>query len=209
MKIYSFKVAPFYSAAFFKPVRDKRDYFTLLLNAVRYINIYSSITDPTGATEQLILRVGKSSRLLFSSEKKSFSVSFPFLITLKNGAYQIYYKNYGEIDSVVISELLKLLKEDSPLFGGEVFDFAEVIQDQSATRPLLWHMFRDIVFSESGYMRCDIDIENENGKLHPLHHIDVFFSSNAKVKIGLHEAMDTHSFLDLLDEETDCHFLIK
>ena len=60
---------------------------------------------------------------------------------------------------------------------------------------------------EEGYIRYDHDEINENGLLHPLFHYDIFYSSNTTFKIGLKTSINCDHFIDLLQVESNCHFL--
>ncbi|UQZ25499.1 hypothetical protein [Actinobacillus pleuropneumoniae] len=58
-----------------------------------------------------------------------------------------------------------------------------------------------------GYIRYDYDFEHENGSIHPLYHLDIFFSNYATFKIGLARRYQINDLLDLLDQEKSCKYL--
>jgi len=48
---------------------------------------------------------------------------------------------------------------------------------------------------------------HENGKMHPLYHLDVNYSSGASYKIGLYNELQIEEFKEILDITTDCLYL--
>ena len=61
---------------------------------------------------------------------------------------------------------------------------------------------------ELGYIRYDYDAEHENGTLHPLYHLDVNCSSKGTYKLGVNRKMKREDFIDLLDINTNCKYII-
>jgi len=53
----------------------------------------------------------------------------------------------------------------------------------------------------------DHDSENEDKELHPLHHFDIFYSSNATFKIELNQILEHNHFLDIMDISTHCRYM--
>ncbi len=72
-----------------------------------------------------------------------------------------------------------------------------------------WVFLRELLLMEDGYIRYDYDEEHENGDIHPLNHYDLFYSSNATFKIGLEDKERQTNFIDLMDINTSCKYLIK
>ena len=54
----------------------------------------------------------------------------------------------------------------------------------------------------------DYDDEHNNGNLlNPLNHLDVNFESNSTFKLGLNKKLKLEEFIDVMNINTDCHFL--
>ena len=68
-------------------------------------------------------------------------------------------------------------------------------------------LLEEMLSFEPGYIRYDIDEQNENGTLHPLHHLDVNYSAYGAYKIGLNAKLVNGYFENILDISTDCCFL--
>lgn len=60
---------------------------------------------------------------------------------------------------------------------------------------------------ELGYIRYDYDPERENGRLHPLYHADINYSTKGTYKLGMNKKMETAEFIDMLDTKTDCRYV--
>ena len=60
---------------------------------------------------------------------------------------------------------------------------------------------------ELGYIRYDYDPERENGRLHPLYHVDINYSTKGTYKLGMNKKMETAEFIDMLDTKTDCRYV--
>ena len=73
----------------------------------------------------------------------------------------------------------------------------------------LWAFFISLYTYESGYVRYDYDPINEDGHLHPIHHLDVNYSSRDSYKIGLNRHMSFHELAELIDVSTDCYYAEK
>ena len=62
---------------------------------------------------------------------------------------------------------------------------------------------------ELGYIRYDYDPDHENGTMHPLHHLDVNYSSQGTYKLGMNRKIQTDEFVDMLDVKTACRYIQK
>ena len=156
---------------------------------------------------KLVLVISKMSRLFAVSEKKVFSVSFPFFVQEDESLLRFYAHSHPEIDSKVSSEILSLLEMDSLLAFPDILNFAEIVSDACQGDELLWGLLRDLLTAEDGYVRYDFDEANANGHIHPIHHLDVFYSNNSTFKLGLPDAIGDVNLADILDLTSDCHYL--
>lgn len=71
----------------------------------------------------------------------------------------------------------------------------------------IWKLVVKLWYMEEGYIRYDYDAVHENGKMHPLYHLDVNYSSGASYKIGLYHELQIEEFKEILDITTDCLYL--
>lgn len=78
----------------------------------------------------------------------------------------------------------------------------------------IWEFIKDILIYEDAYIRYDHDEENFNiykekgeEKKHPLHHLDIFYSTGSTFKLGLKDKINIEKFLYLLKVDEDSLFL--
>lgn len=148
----------------------------------------------------------------YPEHKKIIVMSFPFYIHLSELG-NVILKFQGKVISnreisMIRSALEYTFNEHQrlPLYDSiiEVLNDME-LQDEDATflnDIMLW-----LLSFNDGYIRYDYDSEHENGSIHPLYHLDIFFSNYATFKIGLARRYQINDLLDLLDQEKSCKYL--
>jgi len=192
-------------------IKDKYKIIEILLEACRYM-LYNEKIPIARSPYKMILSIEKMSRLIFVSENKLYSIYFPFNLTYSESELTMNYKNYLDIDSQNISILLSILK--SPYLNSEnCLDFIDPIVnlDQS-----FWITLRDLLITEDGYIRYDKDeirfkeaqTKKEEHR-HPLNHIDIFYSNQVTLKLGLSVEYVEDDLIDLMNINTNCKYLIN
>jgi hypothetical protein len=151
--------------------------------------------------------VDKMSRLFYVFDNKIFSINFPYAVTEKDGDLKFRSLHHSEVNSAVTSNVLALLEVGDTLLNREVLHFAEPISDACQYDEDFWSLFRELLMFEDGYVRFDHDDERANGQLHPVDHLDVFYTSGSTFKIGVHNRLSHEHLFDVLNVTTDCHFL--
>ena len=155
----------------------------------------------------MTLQVDKMNRLIFSFEKKIFSINFPFTATEDNTALSFKSNHHPKIDSKVASEVLSVITTSDKFDNKEILHFADPISDCCQYDDDFWSLFRELLMFEDGYIRYDHDENRSNGNLHPLHHFDVFYSSGSTFKLGSPKGISKEQFIDVLNLHTNCHFV--
>lgn len=206
MRRYSFDVDAYQAESLFQVIRTKKDIVHLLMNAVK-IMLLPPLRLP-GRAAEIHLHVAKMSRLFFVADLKVFSINFPFsAVEVEDGSLKFRTVEHSNIGSRVTSQVLSLLDDAFSPDCREILAFAEPILDICDSDEEFWSLFRSLLTLDDGYIRLDHDEKNENGHRHPLHHLDVFYSSSSTFKVGLRKAMPFETFSDVLDIGTDCHYL--
>jgi hypothetical protein len=206
MKRYTFGIDKYQAEWIFAPIRSRQDALIILLKVVKILLLNQPPLEEQTAG-QIVLAVSKMSRIFFVSEAKVYSLAFPFFVTEKDGIFSFKTHSHSSIDHRVSSDLLSLLEAPKTFSSNEVLEFAESIDDIAQFDLQIWALFRDLLMSEEGYIRYDYDEEHQNGHHHPINHFDVFFSNNSTFKLGLHSRTDINAFIDLLDSNTECHYV--
>ena len=71
---------------------------------------------------------------------------------------------------------------------------------------MFWFDIKAIINGTRVY-QVDYDPERENGRLHPLYHVDINYSTKGTYKLGMNKKMETAEFIDMLDTKTDCRYV--
>lgn len=204
MKLIEREIFPFKENEFFYPVRDKVDYAKIIIYAIRYL-LLNMATDDLDCNSKMKLCIDKMSRIFFYKEKKYFSVSFPFSVQIDgNEITDISTLSGKSIDSKSISSVISIIEDSKFKLNPSLTDYY-IESDTAETVGVM--ILEEIFQSEPAYIRYDNDPVNVNGKLHPLNHLDINYSSYGTYKIGLEKEIETVSFDDFLNIRTDCSFL--
>lgn len=221
MKHYSFnlskviynKVFPTYR------VKTKAHIIEILMEMTRFILLQNDIdfvVKDRDSKATAVLHIDDMSRLFFFSENKYYSIVFPFHFLEKDGQCKIVFQSSIEITPQLISKVISTITCDE--FKAQCsLDFIEPIcnaEDECGND--FWELLRELLLMEDGYIRYDLDkesydkaVEEEEEHKHPLNHYDIFYSSSATFKVGLSNAIDNDSFIDLLNVDSECNYLIK
>lgn len=205
MKIYEFPFESYQTDWFFSAIRNKGQVISLWMRAIKIMLLNTPVPDNVCAGK-IILNISKMSRLSFVGEKKIYSIAFPFYISATDDGLRFRTAEHPNIDNRVSSDILSLVHSSLP-YSDEVFRFAEPIMDLCEADSNLWALFRALLIAEDGYIRYDYDEARQNGHRHPLHHLDVFYSSNSTFKLGLQYNLEHLGLVDILDTEKDCHYI--
>lgn len=203
MKTIECKILPFQEKDLFSPLRNKVDYAKLLVLSARILLLDYESQIPSSSNMRLVIE--KMNRLFFYNEGKYFSISFPFNVLFDGDKITSITSYSGrEVDSKSISAVISILENEQFIMNPSLIDFyIEPFGIDSSGLFLLEEIFQ----FEPSYIRYDHDIERENGKLHPLHHLDVNYSTYGTFKIGLNNAITHQYFEDLQNINTECYYI--
>lgn len=208
MKKITIGIDKFQAEWIFSPIRTRRDALMVLMKTVKILLLNNSPSaDQT--VGKIVLLVTKMSRIFFESENKVYSISFPFNVVEVDGMLNFRTHHHSGITHKVSSDVLSLLESSDIFESSEVFSFAEPIDDMGQIDPEIWALFRELLLTEEGYIRYDYDMEHVNGHYHPVNHFDLFFSSSATFKLGLHEPTDVEGLIDMLEVTSECRYVTK
>ncbi|EKC7220137.1 TPA: hypothetical protein ACQ7HD_005314 [Klebsiella pneumoniae] len=209
MKVYDVLLDDKQVESMFKPVRDRKQVVELLLSTMRLF-LLQPLPRPLKISGLLELRISKMSRLFFFSENKHFSIAFPFIAKLNDDGVLAFYNDSGfEISSKTLSEITAIIDSGYDFDNGSFIDFYDSFEESLVESPNFWTVFLKLMTFEEGYIRYDYDEEHENGDLHPLNHLDIFYSSKPTFKIGLRGRYQKDYLVNLVNRETNCVYLDK
>lgn len=210
-KIESIGLDRFQIQPFKRAVRTKRDVIAIWMHALKAFLIGDEFVAAADRAGSLTIAISAMSRLFCETEpgKKAFSVGFPFKIKEEDGERVFRSRGNYLLNSKTTSDILALVADDSALDRPDFYTFVEAVEEITADDEYIWGLLRDLMLAEDGYIRYDWDIDREDGEMHPEHHFDVCYSSEATYKVGLSGAVSQKVFIDVLDLETACHFLVR
>lgn len=203
LDIDQYQAAPYVSA-----IRTKRDIVLLWMETIKNF-LVNQPPEGREARARLTIQIDKMSRLFCTSSggKKIFSVGFPFGTTLEQEQFRFLSKEGIEIDNRVSSSVMSLIDSGGIFAAMDFSQFIDPIMEVSERDPQLWALIRELMIAEDGYIRYDWDETRQDGHRHPLHHLDVYYSTASTFKIGLGQQLDQPSLVSILDAATDCHYL--
>lgn len=201
----------YYKEKFSKPIRNKKDIVLFIFDAVDALLVRVS-GEECGV---LWIKKEKMSRIFCFLDEKYFSLVFPFEVELiRENEFKIYDSFFEiEIDNRKIV-LLRRILDEIDFMGNSIesiiedayLDVAENGYEHEEIEQCFMLILR-LLSMELGYIRYDYDPEHENGKFHPLHHLDINYSSKGTYKLGMNNKIQINDFVDLLDVKKECRYI--
>lgn len=202
----------YYCEQFCKPIRGKQDVVSFVLYVVNLLIIAREESYVSGT---IWIKKEKMSRVFCFMEKKYFSTVFPFEVECNNAEeVKVYDPVWDmEIDFRKIVLLERMLKEID--FKEKTIDsiiesaYLDVADDGYTNEEIdkCFRLILRLMSMELGYIRYDYDPEHVNGNLHPLHHLDINYSSKGTYKLGMNGKINDDEFVDMLDIKTECRYV--
>lgn len=213
MKMIERKIGNFFCEKVMKPIRDKQDTVLLLLETLKLVN--DNEESPLNDKGRIVICIDKMSRVFYEANGKLFSFCFPFSLEEKEDRHYRIYDSLTDIEitNQMISLLISIFKKDGKLKESleNVMDFIIESAEDYEYKNIdnVWRILFKLWHMEDGYIRYDCDYEHENGALHPLHHLDVNYSSGVTYKIGLRHPFKTDALKDMLDITAESLYLTE
>lgn len=196
------KIPQYKIKIFSKPIRNKNDCVSILLEAVENF-IYNNQAIKQIQNNTMLLQNG---RLFVFLENKYFSIKFPFQIKIEEKEIKFYINNI-ELNSIILSAIKNAFSNIS----NNVLDILYQIEKEYEQINIdeIEQIIIAMLLLDDGYLRYDHDAKNENGKLHPLDHLDIFYTNNS-VKLGLRDRLSQENFVKIISKKCDeCCYLIE
>lgn len=213
MKKYTIKLSDILVKQATKAIRSKQHIVTLLLLTSKEllctkINEYYNTNN-----NKACVYIDKMSRIFYVLPQKMFSFQFPFIIQEQDEYINLVYHNIN-IDNTMTSFLLSLFLDEN-IFKKSLKDILEQVYDElcinewALDESECFELIKLLILFEPGYLRYDEDTERMNGLIHPKNHLDLYYSSNNNIKIGIENSINEDWLIDLSNIRTECKFLKK
>lgn len=211
MKSYLFALSDDLTKKAKEAIRNKQHVIVLLLLTSKEL-LYANLNElPDNTNCKAHIYVDKMSRIFYILPHKIFTFQFPFIIRNHENTIKLSYHDIN-IDSIMTSFLLSIFLDDTILEKSLIDIIGQVSDELNHNEWKLdenecCELIKYLILFESGYLRYDEDFERNNGLIHPENHIDLYYSSNNNIKIGLGHSINEEWFIDLANIKTKCKFL--
>lgn len=193
------KIPPYKINIFSKPIRNKNDCVSILLETVENF-IYHNEAIKEIQNNTMLLENG---RLFVFLENKYFSIKFPFKIKIEEEIK--FYINNIELNSKILSAIRYAFLNISNSIRDILYQIEK--EYEQINKDEIEEIIIAMLLLDDGYLRYDHDAKNENGKLHPLDHLDIFYTNNS-VKLGLRDRLSQKNFVKIISKKYDeCCYL--
>jgi hypothetical protein len=207
-KRFDLRVDRFQASALLQAVRTKRDVILLWMSTIKsFLAQQPAELGQEAATLSIVVR--SMSRLFCESSggRKIFSLAFPFTVREANDEFLFFSREGIPIDSRVSSEIVSLIENGRVLEAMDFSHFIDPIIEATEVDELMWALLRELMVAEDAYVRYDWDEERADGHRHPIHHLDLYYSSGSSFKVGLAAGINQGTLISILDVDVDCHYL--
>ena len=185
----------------------------MVISILRYLTTNSNVPRLTLNGERPIefkIHIDKMSRVIISEEDKMHSFHFPFSIKDEREALSVFFKG-RKIEPAMVSVLTSIFTSSNhsslvavlERFWNAIEELGVSPNDEDYLAALIMHL---LAF-EVGYLRFDHDPANQKDQLHPLNHIDINYSNQATLKVGVTDKLSHENFIDILNVTTPCYTL--
>lgn len=206
MKRFEFPLDQYQLEILLGSFRSKRDVIEFWMQAYKVMVNYSP-PEATNISGVMTLCVDKMQRLFVKYDEKVFSSSFPISLKERDDKLVGHLRSGTELTPKDSSEVLAVICNTTAFGNSEILGFCEDIEQNTNEPDRLWMILSELMQAEDGYLRVDHDEARQNGHLHPLNHIDVCYTQSATFKVGLSDRMEIEVLEDLLNRNSDCHYL--
>lgn len=208
------KIEPHEVRTFTFSISDAWDYVKLLMHILQFVMSYSNrgfTFSPSKKTFVSYLKISSEEPrriYLYISSNKYISIINPFNCYIENE--RIGFRLNGIfITEKICSNIIAIIEAWKDKGGNRslgVFEFLASNDDEDLDSNS-FAVLEQLLLSESGYIRHDDDVKNENGQKHPKTHFDVNFSKNATFKLGTYRMFNSLDFEMLFGKKNDCKYI--
>ncbi len=208
-----------------RPIRSIRDYIFNLMVVIQEfeynqdVATYESImeyvrrctTTDCQETNVDCLFVPSMKRMTIVSRDQIQSFAFPYTLSAQSG-YLLAETNNGVITNKIASMVIKFLND---YYDNDIdtiaFCMDEIGTDSVALKADVDTAVDAIVTAiriDASYFRQDHDEQHEDEHgLHPLNHLDIFYSDVTSIKFGLVEFLDAAQFHNMISKATKAYYV--
>lgn len=213
MKMVLRKIELYENKKFSQTLKQHKDYTRVLLEITRkLLSNYDSLdVDEKSIFLQPYLKliIDKQSRVfIYISADKFYSLAYPCQVEIDQitkHVNSIYTTSGINCTFELISNAISILDD---VQYNSIIDVYESRDEENASMNIEAYKLVEYFWAhEPCYLRYDYDPKSDNGKLHPLNHLDVNISLKGSYKLGLGAKLTPYVFEDIINKNTDCYYL--
>lgn len=183
MSCYVYRDVPDYFISGFCAVRNSCDNFLNVLKVVEIVNNSVPIIDEEYPNDfDLVIFSGDFKRAIVKKNDGYFSMAIPFQVIFDNERLHFNCDSIGEeVDGRFISIMrnaTSTLKEVSFSHEDVIYSIMENFRLELEEAMCYFDVFASLLTDDHGYFRFDDDQDNENGRIHPRYHFDIFYKNS-------------------------------
>lgn len=207
------KIELYENKKFSQTLKQHKDYTRVLLEITRkLLSNYDSLdVDEKSIFLQPYLKliIDKQSRVfIYISADKFYSLAYPCQVEIDQitkHVNSIYTTSGINCTFELISNAISILDD---VQYNSIIDVYESRDEENASMNIEAYKLVEYFWAhEPCYLRYDYDPKSDNGKLHPLNHLDVNISLKGSYKLGLGAKLTPYVFEDIINKNTDCYYL--
>lgn len=195
---------------FSSSIKNQEDYARVLLEITRkLLSNDDAIEENECKFPYLKLVIDKQARVyVFLSDAKFYSFAYGCQVEIEQQSSKVLsvYTKTGV--KCTLENLSNALSVISSIKCDSIIDIYLSRDDEDIQNDDAYRLLEYFWSKEPGYIRYDYDIKNANGHKHPLNHFDVNISKIGQYKLGYKEKLTPQMFEDIINSDTDCHYLI-
>jgi hypothetical protein len=207
MKEFVIPIPSGFENNFFFMIRNKNDIIRLLMNTLKYVSSHVEIHGEIDS--HLIIKVDDMNRFIYVSPDKIFSIRSPFNVREIDGELFFYTASTPEINSAMTSCVLAFIEENNNS-SDCIYKFIDLYEESfEGYEEQAWSLIYQLMIFEDGYLRYDHDPKRADARIHPINHLDVYYTNACTFKIGTYHKPDKDYFMQLLNNKIESKYLEK
>lgn len=206
MKLY-LNLLPYQRTKLFSCVTNTREMIWVSLTVLEYLQYWHGNTK-VPKRPYLLVDIEETHRIYLVDRDKIVSFSFAMNIKLKehdlfdtsNCVTGIYLRSH-RISAREVSEAKQILNNCT---DSDSLYYYNVLGEDEDLSYETFFLFEHFLFFEWGYVRFDHDPSHAKGRIHPMDHLDINFTTYSTYKLELKKMVDVNDIVNMINKKTDC-----
>ena len=183
------------------PIRSKEDVISRLMDMIDIFSNSPERTTENSSFDQILLHIGGSKRFFVFFENHFYSIVCPF--TIEEDKLELFFRT----ESIYLNTGITSFVKGYIAIGEENAFSKENLKEYSLSLTDSKDLIRTLLTFSDGYLRYDYDKEHADKILHPLNHLDLYYTNTSQIKLGLPTRLRRRKFIEIVEIEAPCAYL--